>query len=263
MGRKRKGLSFLEASFVKRPDLRLDEFSDSVLDETSDDEAMFAQGANWQWWIPTWKLVSEEFKNYPGLHRNSVAVPVLPEFCEQIDPIEILAIFCSCHEWRVYPPAWVLNALHERFEAYLKDNFDGRSRRLGEYFGEPSEGTRRGVFRQFYTSSLTEQAHRIVDCLVYWFSRKQNAALDIAAIYLQLRQERSPKGWQGEKIKGREALRKSYLAWKRSGETDRFLKNMERCPPTTEDRLFILKALGSDCLQGHPDLIDLLRGAKR
>lgn len=261
----KKELRFLSTTLVKRPDLWAEEFNNYILDI----EALCEPGhggevkpdGDWKWWIETWHLAAAQEKGCADIAVP--AIPVYPSFGE-LDPIEILQVFCLCQDLRVYPPAWVMNDLYKRLGAYLDDNMSGRARRLGEYFGEPRNGNRRNIFKGLAFRKMMDTACLNVFYLERIFSKKQNQALDIIALKVELIQEDLPKGWKGiEKTMGREALRKAYQTWKSGLDAQRTFKFFETSPPTPEDRINILQSLGRDCLAGHPDLIAFLDIGKK
>lgn len=242
--------------YVKRPDLRPAELPTEGTPEEFD-----ARLPSWQWWISSSDLYTNELKSN---HEEflALALPEYPDISGTPDPAKIIAYFCACHDWGVYPPAWIMNDLYKRFSGYLDDNMQGKFRGLGEYFGEPAKGTRSGTFRKFQLEPAMETACMNVDRLEHWCNRPLNKALDIVALQLEEAQERAPEAFKVDpkKRKGREALRKAHQEWRRSGCTDRMLDFWkEKEMPTSEQITEFVKALGPDLLTGHPDLLALLR----
>lgn len=236
--------------YVKRHDLRPNEIS-----EYPDPK----EYQNWQWWITHEDLSRKELTDFIDQLKADDIQQVFCDPNNKEDPIERIRCFCNCHRFGIYPPPAVMNDLFKRFSGYLDDNEKGKSRRLGEYFGEPANGNRRGKFRDESGPDLFSVC-AMVHHLENWFYRPNNKALDIAALYLEKLYDQTPKEWQGEKKKGRESLRKEYLRLRRIPAAIIVFNSNN---PTPGARQKLLKTLGRDCLTGHPDLLDLLDKAEK
>lgn len=238
---KKKGTSPTICSYVKRPDLRPEEIPSFEVCSDQDAES----------WI--WHIEGNDLFNELGCDHGeifSVDLPIYPDIHGIPDPIKIAAFFCACHEWRVYPPAWIMDDLYRRFSEYLEENGAGNPKRLGEFFGEPATGTRRPKFKELVFGPMMETACGDVDRLEHWVGVSTKDALDIVAFRLEIAQEKVPSGWQGERTKGRAALVKAHQAWRRKGTTDHFREIWDKNGLPTDDNLLHLLERHEDCLLG-------------
>ena len=240
----------LDLVFVKRPDLRQEEEGSPYSAECSRNGATEIKKTfdRWEYWIDNLSLYEEQ---------GSFSALIMPTYTYAngpADPIQLIEFFCDCHKMKVYPPRWVMDELFKRFSDYLNENYQGKGRRLGEYFGEPAGGGRSGYFRREVQAGNMEVYCANVHRLVSWFGRTKVAALDI--VMIQLEREQADHPLTGNRPQGRESLRKAYQAWLRifnELQTKDFWSDWQS--PSNEKRTEFLNALGRDCLTGHPDLI--------
>lgn len=205
------------------------------------------------------EMLVKKLFNYKEMTTNENSIFI--HDCK-LDSLEIIDYFCKCHHWGVYPPAWLMDEITSRFANYLADNLKGKTRRLGEYFGEPANGNCRGKFREAASPDMRFVC-LYVDKLEYWFSRPLNKALDIVAVYYEKLYKEKLRGWNVKKGAGRESIRKAHQKSRRYGTTRYMIKIWEKHPPTTESRINLLITLGRDSLTGHPDLLDILDKAEK
>lgn len=105
------------------------------------------------------------------------AALINPEHLE--DPHEILKAFINCSALGIYPPTWVMDAITERFDNYLKDNWQGEGKRLGEYFGEKEHGVDKHKFNKYKFENDICWLYFKIDVLVYMLKLKADHAITI------------------------------------------------------------------------------------
>jgi hypothetical protein len=226
--------------FVKRPDL--------------DGYCCSSSPENWKWWITALELeIRDNSEN-----RVSEALE-MADYLELInstpDPLTLIEFFCKCHEWKVYPPGWVMDDLYNRFSEYLTDNYSGKARKLGEYFGEPSRGNRSAHFRQKAMEWPIISACMAVDRLHHCYRIPKTKARELANYRMQ---SLHPVGIFREK--GIEGLTKSYSKWRK---TDHYqLYRMTLLIGSIGDEADFLKSFPPESLLAYPRL-EKIRDKKR
>lgn len=246
--------SYFDKHFIKRPDLRPEEFNPEVsINELNSNPP--------ELWLNDLDLIDQEKANGDsGSAAWAILTALQPwERPERITPFEILNHFCGYHDLKVHPPGWVMNALYEIFNDYITKRNTGMHCTLGELFGE-----NRANDWQRVTAPMMETACFHVYYLINWFSRSREKALDIVSRRLDAAQvsEKLPAGWQNRvKKKSRSALEKEYIQSKNMiEEVETDLR--KRHPVTTEKRDALLLTLGEDALIGENDLLDRLHHLK-
>lgn len=233
--------------YVKRPDLRMDELPDMAGNE---------ELADWRWFIEDLELYETELQEEPDLERiNALSLPLYQHIQGTPDPAKILAFFCLCHEWRVYPPAWIMNELYSRFNEYLNDNGDGKKkRRLGEYFGEPARGNRSAFFRNEAFKGVMQNACTAVDRLRFCFNLTKEESLGIVSQWLESVANKTSFRFE----KGEAALEKEYRKWCKSVHCERWIKYFTDDSPTSEGNIEFLRSFPSGSFTGFPQLEKLI-----
>jgi hypothetical protein len=173
----------------------------------------------------------------------------------QVDPAKILAYFCACHRWRVYPPDWIMNELYSRFSEYLDDNLKGKARGLGEYFGEPARGTRPGTLSKLAQCRIMEQAMMDVDRFHEWFGINCSDAFDLVAHYLEAVESRTSHRFE----KSYSFVKKAYDAWQKSGASEAMIEYWKgKKMPTRADKVAMLRRYPRDAFDGYPQFAEYL-----
>lgn len=241
MDRQDTEINWQDLVYFKRADLRQDEEGSPYNEDTVSDDDRH----KWKYWIDNLSLHDEQ---------DRFSAMVISDYLQVMgpaDPIKIIEFFCACHEMKVYPPEWVMNEIYRRFNDYLDENYQGKGRGLGEHFDEPARGKRPGYFKQRTQERIMDIACANVHRLITWFNRIQSAALDIVAIQIEREQADVPLI---ARPKGRDALRRAYQTWLQAHNEVCKITGPWPDPPN-EERTKFLRALGPDCLTGHPDLL--------
>lgn len=234
--------------FVKRPDLRLQELSDEATPEDL---------AAWKWWLQDMELYEGELADLPIEDRiTALGLTTFKVVHGAPDPARILAFFCLCHEWRIYPPAWIMDELYSRFKGYLSDNLTGKNkRRLGEFFGEPARGDRSPFFKNQAFKSVMESTLIAVDRLRYRFNFPKEQALGIASRRFELIVNETGHRFQ----KGEAALEKAYRNWCNGDHYQSWLETMISQPFTEKENKEFLLSFPEGSFNGYPHIEKLLK----
>lgn len=236
-------------SYIKRPDLRSDEFP---LMETVEDER------------EKWNLIISDLELYKELISKGndlldvcscLDLTIYPEIHGGIGhPVDLLALFCSCHDWGVYPPSWVMNELYQRFCQYLKGNLSGTDkRRLGEFFGEPPTGRQSPYFKQRAFSDVMQSAMIAIDRLRFVHNISKDDAIGIVARRMEIVKNNTSHKFH----KGEAAIEKAYKSWGKE-ISERLRNRWEESPPDQENTLAFLKTFPSESFVGFPHVEALL-----
>lgn len=239
-----KRLKLLSRTFVKRPDRHLADISVEL-----EDEGLMS----WQWFIHALSILDGP---WPAQGVSELSEPQrtgkIPE-----NPIDIIRLFCACHEWGIYPPGWIMDDLYQRFSGYMTDNLRGKcDAGIGNYFDETN---RRGKFRDFALEPKVREAAWLCGALHHWFRTPKSKAIDICGAWLEDKQLGSNAPWPNEnRPKGVAALRKEYSKYSEFIEQ----RQVNLRPPDTV-RLGILERIGEQFLAEDPDLIDELKRLRK
>lgn len=231
-------------AYVKRPDLRPSEI-DTLVGVAMEDLQ------SWQWWIHSSRLYEDELGSDPK-EISALLIPVHKEILGLPDPIRIINYFCECHEMGVYPPAWVMNDLYERFSAYLSDGLKGKKNRLGEYFGEPKRGTRSGAFCDIVKKPIIGRAVLDVEQFYGWFGIHKNVAYDLVAQYLAAVENKTDHRIQI----GYAAIEAAY---KNDEGLEYYRKLWREKPPTREDKEAMLQRYSRESLDPYLNKYPILK----
>lgn len=235
--------------YIKRPDLRPEELPGRATPE---------QLAAWRYWIegldlhtdlkdsgldPLEAITALDLTEYPHIHGKP-------------DPVKIISFFCACHEWKVYPPAWIMDELYQRFNAYLIGNGTGKDRRrLGEFFGEPARGNRGPWFRQQAFAPVMQNMCTAIDRLRYVFNLSIDNAVGIVATHLDDVVNKTGHRFD----KGEAALAKYYKnEWGAEMSLQQKQMFADR-PPTYEQNKTFLRQFNEDALAPYPHLKTYLK----
>lgn len=234
--------------YVKRPDLRPNEMQDPASPEELN---------SWSWWIQDFDLYQNELEGIDPLTRiNALDLPCYQQIHGKADPAKILALFCLCHEWRVYPPSWIMNELYSRFDEYLKDNGTGKKKRsLGLYFGENERGARPAFFRQEAVRGVMETALIAVDRLRYQFNLPKDQAIGLAARLFETVENKTVHKFQ----KGEAALEKAYREWIKGSHYQEWIERFVKNPIAEETKNGFLRSFPPGTFTGYPEIEKLLK----
>lgn len=232
--------------YVKRPDLRVDELSETP----SPDEL-----ATWQWWITGMQLFERELEGPIQERIGALDLSMYQHIHGTPDPAKILAFFCLCHEWRIYPPAWIMNELYTRLNEYLRDNVSGKKKSLGEYFGESVGGVRGPYFRQQAFKGVMQSAFVAIDRLRYSFNFSKEQALGIVSRRLEFVVNKTSFRFD----KGEAALEKEYREWCKNVHCQEWLEQFENISLTDEENKEFLRSFPPDSFTGFPHIEKLLK----
>ena len=188
--------------FIRRPDLTEDSFYYQGA-ETRED-AIDKLNA-WQYWERSFDRTHDDNGE---VIFSVLALQNVLHGAKKTSGRELLRHFCAAHDHGVFPPETIMNELYKLFSSYLEDNSAGKNRRLGEYFGEPPEGTPAASFKKEAVEGIMEVACDHVHRLRLWFKCSRSDALDIVSLKLLQVQKQLP--WESKKLKGRAALEKEY-----------------------------------------------------
>ncbi|PLX88410.1 MAG: hypothetical protein C0618_04400 [Desulfuromonas sp.] len=241
---------FKDRHYIKRPDLWPGSPNEKPLEEYQD--AL----RHWDFWIDALELCKQQTEKNPDSSADMVTLYLsdLPDRIGPVDPIETIGLFCLCQKMAVYPPAWIMNDLYQRFSRYISDNMEGKDRFLGEYFEESRDSARRSDFKKYVYSRPISTACLNIHKLRKWFDCTQKSALDIVALQLEQAQKDMTGEWKSERIKGRAALAAEYADIKKKGLMKEHEVYWERNPPTNENRRALLRDIGLENLTGYPHL---------
>lgn len=247
-----KRLKLLSRTFVKRPDRHLADIPVEL-----EDEGLMS----WQWFIHAPSILDDPWQ----AQEVAGELPRVSELSEPQrtgkipeNPIDIIRLFCACHEWGIYPPGWIMDDLYQRFSGYMADNLGGEKfdAGIGNYFDETN---RRGKFRDFALESSVKQAAWLCGALYHWFRTPKSKAIDICGAWLEDKQLGSNAPWPNEnRPKGIAALRKEYSKYSEFIEQ----RQVNIRPPDTV-RLGILERIGEQFLAEDPDLKDELKRLRK
>ena len=244
--------------FIRRPDFAEDSPFTHSHDYHDSEDTKTALN-KWRYW----RVGTPAFPSDRELSNDGIRLDILlhADSAQQESYLKdrgLIKLFCAAHKHGVYPPPAVMNELYERFINYMKDNSSGMDRRLGEYFGEPPEGTPVPSFRREKLESMMDNSAVLVHQLHHWCKCSRKDALSIVSAKLEQVIEEGP--WGGlKRQKGYSALEKHYGHWRK--ETLPIIEENAKkrgkepwAQPPNDELIRILEYIGYDALSGHPTL---------